>query len=60
MVHSKFDSFLDVSCRSGVDPDYRHAPYLTRNAERGVEITGLDRPVGEGVCLVVGVLGSTG
>jgi hypothetical protein len=55
MRHGKFDSFLDVAWRSGVDPDYRHVPLLTRDAERGVEIAALDRPVGKSVGLKVGV-----
>ena len=59
VLRGKFDSFLDVSWRSGVDPDYWHAPLLTRDAERGVEVAALDRPVGKGVRLKVGVLGGT-
>jgi len=44
---------------AGVDPDYWHAPLLTRDAERGVEVAALDRPVGKSVRLKVGVLGGT-
>ena len=53
------DSFLDVLLGSGIDPDYWHAPLSTRNPEGGVEVTALDRPVGKGVCLVVGEFCST-
>ena len=53
------DSFLDVLRGSGIDSDYWHAPLLTRNPEGGVEVTALDRPVGKGVCLVVGEFCST-
>ena len=53
------DSFLDVFRGSGIDSDYWHAPLSTRNPERGVEVTALDRPVGKGVCLVVGEFCST-
>ena len=60
MVPGEFDSFLDVLRRSGVDADHRHVPLLTRDAERGVEVAALDRPVGKGVGLVVGVFSSTG
>ena len=59
MLRSKFDSFLDVSWRSGVDPDYWHVPLLARDAERGVEVAALDRSVGKSVRLKVGVFGST-
>jgi len=52
------DSFLDVLWRSGIDADYWHTPLATRNPERGVEVAALDRPVGEGVCLVVAILSS--
>ena len=47
------DSFLDVLWGSRVDSDYRHASLLTWNAERGVEVAALDRPVGKYVRLVV-------
>jgi len=53
------DSFLDVLRCSGIDADYWHASLLTWNPERGVEVATLDRPVWEGVCLAVGVFGST-
>ena len=59
MLPGKFDSFLDVTRCSCIDTDYRHAPLLTREAEGGVEITALDRSVGKGVRLEIGVLGST-
>ena len=59
VVPSEYDSFLDVLRRSSIDADYWHAPLLTRNAERNVEVTALDRPVGKCVRLVVGVFGST-
>jgi len=55
----KSDSFMDVLWCSGIDTDYWHASLLTRNPERGVEVATLDRPVGEGVCLIVGEFGST-
>ena len=60
MLCGKFDGFLDVSWRSGVDPDYWHVPLLARDAERGVEVAALDRPVWKSVRLVVGVFGSAG
>jgi len=56
---SESDSFLDVLRSSGIDADYWHVPLFTRNPERGVEVAALDRPVGEGVCLVVGEFDST-
>ena len=59
VVPGKSDRFLDVLRRSGIDADYRHVSLLTRNAERGVEVTALDRPVGKCVGLVVGVFGGT-
>jgi len=59
VVPGESDSFLDVLLRSGIDTNYWHVPLLTRNPERGVEVATLDRPVWEGVCLVVGVFGST-
>jgi len=59
MPASKFDSFLDITRRSGIDTDYWHVSLLTRKAKCGVKVTGLNRPVGKGVRLVVGVLGST-
>ena len=58
MAPGEPDSFLDVLRSSGIDADYWYASLLTR-PERGVEVATLDRPVGEGVCLVVGVFGST-
>ena len=60
MAPCESDSFLDVLRSSRIDADYWHAPLLTRNPECGVEVATLDRPVGEGVCLEVGVFGSTG
>jgi len=48
------DSFLDVLWSSRVDTDHWHASLFTRNPERGIEVAALDRPVGKGVCLVVG------
>ena len=54
MLASKDDGFLDVIRRSRVDANYWHAPSLTRNAKRGVEVAALDRAVGEGVRLPVG------
>ena len=59
MVPCEFDSLLDVLRRSRVDADYQHAPLLTRDAERGVEVAALDGPVRKGVRLVVGVFGGT-
>jgi len=59
VLPSESNSFLDVLRRSGIDPDYWHAPLSTRNPERGVEVAALDRPVGKGVCLVVGEFCST-
>ena len=59
MLPGKFDSFLDVARRSGVDADDWHAPLLTRKAKGGVEVAGLDRPVGKDVRLSVGVLGGS-
>ena len=59
MVPSKLDGFLDVLRRCDIDADDWHVPLLTRNAEGGVEVAALDRPVGKGVRLVVGVFGST-
>ena len=56
----KFHSFLDVFRRPRVDSDDRHAPLSTRNAERGVEIASLDRPVGRGPRLPIGVLSGPG
>jgi len=58
VVRGKFDSFLDIARRSGVDPDYWHVSLLARDAERGVEVAALDRPVRKGVRLVVCVFGS--
>ena len=60
MLPGKFDGFLDVFRRPRVDSDDRHAPLSTRNAERGVEIAALNRPVGKCVRLPVGVLSSPG
>ena len=57
VLSGEFDSFLDVLCSSRVDSDHWHAPLLTRNPERGVEVAALDRPVGECVRLVVGKFG---
>jgi len=59
ILPSKFDSFLDIFRTSGIDADHRHVPLFTREAERGVEVTALNRPVGKSVRLVVGVFGST-
>ena len=50
---------MDVIRCSGVDTDCWHVPLLTRKAEGGVETTGLDRPVGKGVRLIVGGSSST-
>jgi len=60
VLPGKSDSFLDVFRCSGVDSDDRHAPLSARNAERGVEITALDRPVGKGVRLPARVFGGPG
>ena len=60
MLPCKTDSFSDVVWGSGVNADYRHAPLLARITERSVEVAGLDRAVGEGVCFPIGVLGGTG
>jgi len=54
------DSLLDVLWSSRVDSDHWHASLLTWNAERGVEVAALDRPVGKCVRLVVVELGSAG
>ena len=59
MLPRKFDRFLDILRSSGVDADYWHVPLLTRKAKCGVEVTALDRFVGKGVRLEIGVLGST-
>ena len=59
VISGESDGSLDVFRRSGVDADYWHAPLLTRNPERGVEVAALYRPVGKGVCLVVGEFCST-
>ena len=59
MLPGESDSFLDILRRSGIDSDYWHVPLLTRNPERGVEVTALDCPVGKGVSLVVGEFCST-
>ena len=56
VVPGEFDSFLDVVRRSSIDTNDWHAPLLTRKAEGGVEVAGLDRAVGKHVCLPVGVL----
>ena len=53
----KLDGFLDVSWRSCIDTDYRHAPLLTRNPEGSVEVTALDGPIGKGVRFPVGEFG---
>ena len=55
MLPGESDSFLDIPRRSGVDADYWHASLLTWNAERGVEVAALNRPVGKCVRLVVRV-----
>jgi len=60
VLPGKSDSFLDVFRRSGVDSDDRHAPLSARNAERGVDIAALDRPVGKGPRLPVGVFSGPG
>ena len=57
MLPGKYDSFLDVLWSSRVDSDCWHASLFTRNPERGVEVTALDRPVGKCVRLVVEVFG---
>ena len=59
VVPGKFDGLLDVLRGSRVDADYRYAPLLTRDAERGVEVAALDGPVRKGVRLVVDVFGGT-
>jgi hypothetical protein len=59
MIPRKFDSFLNVTRGSSVDANYRHAPLLTREAERGVEVAALDCPIGKGVRFSVGVFGGT-
>ena len=58
MLRDEFDGCLDVFRGSGVDADDRHAPLLAWNAEGRVEVAGLGRPVGKGVGLPVGELGS--
>ena len=59
MAPCEFDGFLDVAWCSSIDTDYGDIPLLTRESERGVEVAALDGPVGERVCLVVGVFGGT-
>ena len=54
------DSFLDVLRSSRIDTDHWHASLLTWNAERGVEVAALDRPVGKCVRLVVVEFGGAG
>jgi hypothetical protein len=58
VIPDKSDGFLDILWRPGVNADDWHVPLLTRNAERGIEVTALDGSVGKGVRLVVGVFGS--
>jgi len=60
VLPGEFDGFLDVFRSPGVYSDDRHAPLSARNPERGVEIAAVDRPVGEGPRLPVGVLSSPG
>ena len=56
----KFHSFLNVLRRPCVDSDDRHASLSARNPERGLEIATMDRPIGKGVRLPVGVFSSPG
>ena len=60
VVPGELDGFLNVLRRSGVGAGYWHVTLLAQIAEGGVEVAALDRPVGKGVCLVVGVFGSVG
>ena len=60
VVSCEPNSFLYVLRRPCIDADYRHISLLTRNTKCGVEVAALDRPVGKGVRLVVGIFGSTG
>ena len=60
MLPSKTDSFSDVVWGSGVNADYRHTPLLARITEGSVEVTGLDRAVGEGVRFPIGVFSGPG
>jgi len=60
VLPGKFDGFLDVFWRLGVDSNDRYAPLSARNPERGVEITAVDRPFGKGVRLPVSVFSSPG
>ena len=53
MLRGEFDSCLDVFWSFCIDADDGHAPLLAWNAERGVEVAGLDRAVGESVSLPV-------
>jgi len=59
MLPGKPDGLLDVARCPGVNADYWHAPLLTRNAEGSVEVAPMDRPVGKGIRLPVGVFGGT-
>jgi len=59
VLPGKSDSFLDVTRRPGVDADYWDAPLLARNAEGSIEVAAMDRPVGKGVRLPIGVFGGT-
>ena len=55
MIAGELDGFLDVRRRPSIHADDRHAPLLTREAKRGVEITALDSAIRECVRLPVGV-----
>jgi hypothetical protein len=58
VLHSKFDRFLNVLCRSGIDADDWYTALLAWNTERSVEVASFNRPVGKGVGLPLGVFGS--
>ena len=60
VLRGKFDSFLNISWGSRVDPDYWHVPLLARDAEGGVEVAALDGPVRKrvGVFCGAGLIGA--
>lgn len=60
MLSGELDGCLYVFRYSSVDPDDRHTSLLAWHAKRSVEIAGLDRSVGKGVCLPVGVFSGPG
>ena len=58
MPRSEFDGCLDIFWGSGVNANDGHAPLLAWNAEGGVEVARLGRPVRKGVGRPVRVLSS--